>query len=174
MSLPAREHHAFTLVELTVVMVMMGIVAASVMPALDRLDETRRAAALAEVRASLRSVRSHALAQGDPTGLEIDPDTETIAKVWVAPGSTPAPLFDPLGSPEAPVDLSLLFESAGITAVSLPDGSGGAGIIWFSSDGSLELRDEDGLFIGIATDDSVIEFDGGGVITIDHRTGLIE
>jgi prepilin-type N-terminal cleavage/methylation domain-containing protein len=163
----------FTLLELTVVMVMMGLMAAAAMPALDGLDQTRRAAALAEVRASLRAVRSHALAQGDPTGLRVDPDSETIAKMWIAPGAEPAALYGPLGEPDAPVDLGLRFESAGIASVTLPDGSGGAGVVWFGSDGALELRDEAGAFVGAATDDAVNVLDGGGATTVDHRTGLI-
>lgn len=167
------SHHGFTLVELAVVMVMMSIIAAGVLPALDRLDDTRRAAALAEVRAALRTARAHALAQGDPTGLSIDPETETIATVWLAPGSTPVALLDALGSPSVPVDLSLAFDSASIVSVTLADGSSGAGVIWFSNDGSLELREEDGELIGAATADPVIVLEGAGEVSVDRKTGLI-
>ncbi len=164
----------FTLLELTVVMVIVGIVSVSALPALDRLSETERAAAAAEVRASLRSARSHAMALGDPTGLSVDPSTESIALVWIAPGNSPSALLDPLGTPEVPVDLSALFTAAGVDSVVMPDGSATAGTIWFSEIGTLELRDTDGSYIGPATTNGSITLDGGTTITVERRTGLIQ
>lgn len=169
-----RTQRGFTLVELTVVMVIMGIVSVSALPAIDRLGATQQAAAASEVRALLRSARSHAMALGDPTGLSVDPSANTIALLWLAPGGEPSPLLDPLGSPELPLNLSSQFADAGVDTVTMPDGSTTAGTIWFSSLGSLERREEDGEYIGLATTNAIIVLHGGFTVTVDRRTGLIE
>jgi prepilin-type N-terminal cleavage/methylation domain-containing protein len=170
----SRTSSGFTLIELTVVVIVVGIIAGSSLPALDRLSETRRAAAHSEVRAVLRSVRAHALALGDPAGLNVDPSAETIEMLWIAPGSAPSPLLDPLGSPEEAIDISTMFTDAGIASVTLPNGSNAAGTIWFSNEGALELYDEDGAYISPATDNGVIVLEGSGQITVDRLTGRIQ
>ena len=174
MSQSGRTNSGFTLIELSIVVIVIGIISVSAIPALDRLGDTRQAAALSEIHAALRSVRAHALALGDPAGLRIDPPTETIELMWIAPGSSPGPLLDPLGSPEEPIDLALLYEDADITSVSLPDGSNGSGTIWFSNGGGLELYESDGTYIGPAMNDGVIVLEGVGQITIDRFTGRIQ
>jgi len=174
MRLAVRTKSGFTLIELSIVVIVIGIISISSIPALDRLSETRQAAALSEIHAALRSVRAHAFALGDPAGLHIDPSTETINLMWIAPGSSPGPLLDPLGSPEEPIDLAVLYEDADITSVSLPDGTTGSGTIWFSSGGGLELYESDGNFIGPATSNGVIVLEGVGQIMIDRFTGRIQ
>ncbi len=94
--------------------------------------------------------------------------------LWIAPGSAPGPLIDPLGSPEEAIDLSRLFVDGDIASVVLPDGSSGAGTIWFSNEGSLELYDADGTYLGPATADGVVVLEGAGKITIDKLTGRIQ
>ncbi len=169
-----RTNSGFTLIELTIVVIVIGVISVSSIPAFDRLSETRQAAALSEVRAVLRAVRAHALALGDPAGLYVDPSTEMIEMLWIAPGSAPGALLDPLGLPEEPVNLAQMFIDADIASVTLPDGSSGAGTIWFSNEGGLELYEIDGTYIGPGTADGVVILQGVGQITIDRLTGRIQ
>ena len=164
----------FTLVEVTVVTVLLAILAASVLPALEQMDKTRRAGALAEIGLTLRSARSHAMASGDPVGVKIDLDAGSMQPMRLPPGGSVLPMIDAMGSPEPVCVLSHLFPGVAIAEVVLPDGSITSGTVWFASEGSLERRAANGSYLGPATFDFSIQIKDGGSIVVDRMTGLVQ
>lgn len=163
----------FTMVELIVVVVVLGIVSASVIPAIGALAGARRAGAVEHVRATLRLARASAMLTGQPTGVAVNPDDSTLAVVWIAPGATaPGAKIDALGSPYTPVSLAIEFPGSAIDALVGFDGSSGAGTLWFGTDGVPERRDSIGTLLGTATSDAVLTLDSGEAITLDRGTGV--
>ena len=78
----------FTLVELVAVMIVIAILAAAVVPALESVDDGRAAIAARSVHRDLVHARQHAVATGTATWVVFDPDAETWSLLAEDP-STP-------------------------------------------------------------------------------------
>jgi prepilin-type N-terminal cleavage/methylation domain-containing protein len=164
---------AFTMVELLVVVLVLGIVSASVVPAIDALAGARRAGAAESIRSTLRFARASAMLTGQPTGVDIDVDDSTLTLVWIAPDQTmPAAKPDALGGDFGPFNLAVEFAGVSIDALTRFDGSSGSGTLWFGADGLPERRDSAGSLLGTATSNAVITLSSGASVTLDDGTGL--
>lgn len=164
----------FTLLEVSIVVVLSAIIAASFAPAIASLESARGASAAELLTQKLTLARYAAEASGTPVGLRVDPDLDTIDLVEFVAASGPRARSSVLGSVEDPVKLT---ERFGIEISSFvgPDGSSGAGTVWFGFDGSPEVRDSDGALVSAATSDSEIEL-GSPVrwlVTVRRGSGLI-
>ena len=168
--------HAFTLVEVSVVVLITGIIAATVIPAWNSLTGTRQAAAAEEVERKLVGARSQALAEGRPVGLRVDPVSDTVqTQVITAPGAAPtvASMID--GQPDAPLYIPGVYAGAEITSVTGGDGTTTAQVLWFGFDGSPQLRDPiTGNLIGPWTQDAVITMPGGQQVLVRKVSGLVQ
>lgn len=164
----------FTILELAVVIVIIGLVSVSAIPAFDQVRACRQAAARSEVLSLLRNARAHATALGDPCGLSVDEDNGMLQLVTIPPGGSTQALLDPLGSPEPEINIAADYPGAEIASVTLPDGSAGPGVIWFGNTGTPELHDEDGAYVGPAAADAQIEIQGLSAVTVDRHTGQIQ
>jgi hypothetical protein len=166
-----------TLLEISAVMVIGALLAASVIPAMSRADDARRGVGVAEVHRLLTYARERAIASGMPVGVRIDPGTGTLELLTIVPGSAPAALATPLGEPTPAVLLEERFRIT-IGRVDIPLGSGpGAGdppVLWFDHAGVPHARDAGGGLIAATVDDSEIGFDHGPRILVSAVSGLVE
>lgn len=166
---------AFTLLELTVVIVLMSIVAVTVIPALGVVDEARRGGATDHVERMLVLARSLAMAASEPTGVQFVLSDQTASLVRITSvGGAPVPALDALAQPAQPLELQASYPTAQILSITHGDGSSGSGTIWFRFDGEPEIRDASGVFVSLFTQDAAITLTGSRVITVARATGLVE
>lgn len=177
---PASSHaaqriHAFTLIEVIIVLVIVGLLAATAVPAMSSLGDTRRVAALREVERRLTNARSTAMTTGQPTGLAVSATADTLLSVFIpSAGATPAPITTPSGEPDDPVLIAEEFPGVDIATVIAGDGASGDTTFWFSFEGTPQLRSSSGTLTGGFVQDASIHLAGGGQINIRRISGLIE
>jgi hypothetical protein len=167
-----------TLLEISAVMVIGALLAASVIPAMSRADDARRGAGVVEAERLLTYARERAIASGMPVGAGIDAGAGTIELWTITPGQAPTVLATPLGEPTPAALLTARFGVA-IERVEIPLGAGpGAGgassVLWFDHAGVPHARDENGTFVGTTVGDTEIRFGHGPRILAKAVSGLVE
>lgn len=175
LSSPPARARAFTLIEVGIVIIVVGLLAATAIPAMDSLTETRRIAALREIERRLGVARATAITTGQPTGLLVAYSSDALQYVNIpAVGSAPMPIITPSGEPDEPFALAEEFAGVETTSVIGGDGSAGDTIIWFSFEGVPQVRTAAGALTGGFTQDASIQVTGGGTVYIRRFSGLIE
>ena len=162
---------AFTLVELMVVVVLIGVLAAVVAPGLGSVRTTQRDAGLGELQRLLRVTQQDARTTGRPAGVWFDADADQIQRVQLHEGSGVLAAVDVLGQPHGVQDLASF---GGLDLVSVDPGAGSAATnatIWFDFMGRPELRDLDGDNPAKPTGNPQLQFASGAIITLDRLTG---
>lgn len=170
------SRRAFTLLEVTVVVLLIGILAAAVVPALGTMDAARGAAAHREVARLLNVARERAMSSAEPTGVEFDLASQAMKMVRLAsPGDSPSVAPSPLGSAREAVVVSSLFPGVRISSINL---GGGASTLWFSNDGTPQTRGPGGVLIAPLASDASVELRRGtlvvGTVWVRAVTGLVE
>ena len=169
-----RHNRAFTLLEMSVAIVVVAVIAVTVVPAWSSLTSTRQAAAAEEVERRLVAARSQAVSEGRPVGVYVDPATDSTLNYTIsASGGTPSVMTNFDGQADSAFLVAATYPGAEITSVVGGSGVGGAQILWFGFDGSPELRTSTGTLTGPWTQDAVITFAGGYQVTVRRRTGTV-
>lgn len=171
-SIPAR---GFSLIEAIIVVVIIGILAASAAPMIGSQGELRERAAATEVGASLQTARAFAMATGDPCGLRVRVTAESIELVtWNTETQQREPLADLAGAPA--VEMAFAEHFPGVHLARATDGQGDADevVVWFGHDGAPQWRESNGTLIGIAEADAEIEFGEGTLVRVLAVSGAIE
>jgi len=168
------------MLELLVVIVIMGVLAAVVVPGMGAVEDQRRDAGVAEIARVLRYARASAMATGSPTGVRIQTDSGVVVDlVRIDPDSgsldgVPGPLGEDL--PTRYLD----HELAGVTVLSMQNGDGTTGTdetFWFAYDGTPHTRSATGVFDDNNTDPCLIEVEtrtGSRTIRVHETTGMID
>lgn len=180
--MPARsdqlEHKyvrkAFTLVELLVVVVIMGIISVSVIPAMNNVSTIREGAARDDLVRYIEIARGKAVASGSPHGLEIDVASSTISLVQINQLGQIEPTFDPLTNTNRTLDLSSLYQGVTITSFTNGDGQSGSGILWFDFESTPHTRDSSGNFIALNNDPALIQISSDEVVYVYSHSGTLE
>ena len=167
---------ATTLLELMVVVVILGIVTVSVIPAFASMNDARKLAGAQEAERLLLGARASAVAQGRPFGVAIDIGAQTLRTVYIsASGQTPAPAPSQDGQGQEVLEIGRRYPGAQL--MSLTDGAGsavsGSATLWFGYDGTPQRRNGAGGLIGGWTSDAVLEFAGPSAVTVRRITGAI-
>lgn len=166
---------AFSLIEAITVVAIIGILAAGVAPAIQSQTRLHQAAAAAETGRLLRLARAHAMATGEPTGVEVLASAQTLRLVVSpAPGAGVVALGDALGQAAESIDLSTKFPGASILSVTGGDGATERVTLWFSHAGEPQIRSDSGSLISSFDEDAVIEFEGDHSVAVLAVSGVIE
>lgn len=166
---------AFTLLEVMIVVVIMGIVSFTVVPSLSLVREANEHAALREVERSMVLARSWAMATGRPTACLPDVAAGELTMWTLEPGAgAPSRALDALGTPREVVSLPARFAGVSISGVSggLSHASGER--LWFAFDGTPEVRDEAGNRVRALEESVQITLSAGGSVVVRPVSGLVE
>ncbi len=175
MGLRGMTTRAFSLLEVTVVIVIVGILAIGVIPALGSTAGARQAAAARETHRLLTHARTFAMATGQPSGVIADASTGTLTPVYIPSGSlSVAPMRDSTGL--AAESLVLADSFPGVQMLSCVGGDGSSGLVrlWFSHSGTPQVRDAAGTLTGVFTQDASASLTGGFTISVRRVSGLVE
>jgi prepilin-type N-terminal cleavage/methylation domain-containing protein len=166
---------AFTILELSIVVVITGILAVTVIPALESMTGARQAAAAEEIERRLVDARARAVAEGRPVGIRIDPAADT-AQSWViaSPGDAPAPARAVNGELEPVLIIPSSYPNTSIVSFTAGDGTTSAQVLWFGFDGSPQLRNSAGTLLGPWTADAEIQLSGGLRVIVRRTSGTVD
>ncbi|MFG0314097.1 MAG: Tfp pilus assembly protein FimT/FimU [Phycisphaerales bacterium] len=171
-SRPVRA--AFTLVELMIVVVLMGIIAVSVIPAIGSVQGMREGAARDEVGRMLEVAKARAIASGVPCGLEIDLNESSLTIVRLSDAGSIEDLSDPLTMRARSVVLPSVFSGVTLSGLTNGDGVGGSGIIWFNYEATPHTRTSGGALEATNSSNATIELSSGQQVVVHAYTGVVE
>ncbi|RMH28535.1 MAG: hypothetical protein D6692_05085 [Planctomycetota bacterium] len=167
---------AFTLLELGLVVLVAGILAATVVPSVARVREARAAAGAYEIARALEFARASAAASGLPCGARFDLDVDRLEFVMVSSNGLEG-LPGALGEPEPGIDLRAGF-GVDLVRMNFTVGplmsSSDLSTIWFDHTGKPHLRTQSGELVGLLTSDGEIELAAGQTIQVRAFSGLVE
>ena len=171
-----RLRRGFSLIELAIVIVIIGIIAVSAIPAFSSLSDTRRAAAINEIERLLTRSRARAVSEGRPHAVFVDLKTQTLTPYEItSTGAAPSASQTADGR-----DLETLVVAAtypGVTVKTLQAGDGSSpssAYIWFGVDGTPQLRKSDGTLVSDCSQNTVLTLDDGSSIDVIRYSGAIE
>jgi len=172
-SRPRNTVRAFTLVEVLTVVLIMGILAVAVRPALDSMNGSRRGAAVSDVKRRLELARARAIATGKPYALKINATTDTVQMYWIpSTGATPVAAPSPSGEAEPVYSIPVLYPTCEIT--SFTNGDASSQYVWFGVDGTPQARNAAGTVTGSWTQDATIVMSGGTSIFVRRVSGAVQ
>lgn len=173
--IPSRNgHRAFTLVELMVVVVLMGIVAVTAIPAMGNVRSMREGAARDDVARLLEVTKARALAIGSPCGLQINVTDSTLTIVQLDDASAITSVIDPLTSRARSLDMPATYPDVTIDSMVNGDGSSGSGVIWFDYEATPHTRSLAGVFDSYNAEAATIELSSGQLVLVHPHTGVVE
>ena len=165
----------FTLVELLAVVMVIGVMAAVVMPATGTMDRGRLLHAADATARAIETARGHASASGRPTGVRAELPEHTVRLVQLRPGAIgPVAVIDAMGS--AMEDLNLVTRY-GAEIESLSSEEPLADTLWFDHAGQPELRERDGALLGVMRRDAELVLQARGerrAVVLRAISGLVE
>lgn len=170
----SRSRGAFTLVELMVVVLLMGIVAVTAIPAMGNVRTMREGAARDDVARLLEVIKARALATGSPCGLQVNVSDSTLTIVQLDDSGDIESVTDPLTSNARTLDLPSTYQDVTIESVVNGDGATGSGVIWFDYEANPHTRSSAGVFESINTEPATIELSSGQVVLVHPYTGVVE
>ncbi len=171
---PEGAARGFTLIEVSIVVVVIGILAVASIPALRSVTDINQAGAKAEVERRVVLVRSLAIASGVPHGVRLDLERSSMTLLTIrTPGTLPEMALDALGNRTGALSLGAQHPGAAITSFVNGDGRAGTGTLWFGYAGYPQIRDEDGLIGGVFTSSARVGLAGGYTIGVS-AAGAIE
>lgn len=166
-----------TLLEISAVMVIGALLAASVIPAMARTDDARRGAGVAEAERLLTYARERAIGSGMPVGASVDPGLGTVDLLTIAAGTGPTVLPTPMGESTPAALLTARF-GVSIERFEMPLGGGGGGgdnsVLWFDHAGVPHARNAAGAFVAATVGDAEIVFAHGPRVVVRAVSGLVE
>ncbi len=164
----------FTLVELMMVVVIMGIIAVSVIPAMGNVRDMRAGAARDDVARMLEITKGNALASGEPVGLRIDVERSELTMIHLSVAGTITPMTDPLTGQDRMVNITQTYSDVSLSGIINGDGSSGSGMIWFDYESTPHTRNPSGDFTAINDEPAVITLSSGSTVIVHAHSGLVE
>ena len=160
---------------MTCVVAVIGILAATSVPALRAMEQARHAAAAWEVERVLVLARARAMATSRPTGVDLSLSGGRLRMVEIAsPGSSPASVLDVFGQEFAATDLVSSY--AGASVASFINGNGGAAnrVVWFNHRAQPQTRSVDGTTAVMFSIDATYTMNNGSMVRVRRHSGSVE
>ncbi len=170
---PSRP--AFTLLELSVVVVLMGILGAAVIPAISTISAARIPAAADAIAREIGVARQRAMNLGRSACARVDASTGEISLLELpVQGTTPVAMVDVLGQQRVALVVGSVFPGVAVMSAQGFDVTPGPAMLWFGADGVPERRGVDGTLLGLAAQDAIVELTDVVQVRVHASTGMIE
>ena len=169
-----RSGAGFTLFELMLVVVLLGILAVSVIPAMGNVQTMRNGAARDDIARMLETTRARAMASGEPKGLRVNPSDSMLDIVEINPDGSIQTMSDPLTGRTRSLNITTTYPGVQFEHMINGDGIVGAGIVWFDYEGTPHMRDGDGVFIGLNTQQVEIMLSSESTVVVHAYSGVVE
>ena len=160
--------------ELMVVIMLMGILAASVIPAMDNVRVMREGAARDDIARLLEITKARAMASGEPKGLHVDITEFTLGIVELNSAGSLELMNDPLTGADRTLNISTTYPGVEITDMMNGDGTSGTGIVWFDFESTPHTRDTSGVFVALNNDPVEISLSSGQRVVVHAYSGMVE
>ena len=169
-----NARYAFTLVELMVVVLLMGIVSVTVLPAMGNVQQMREGAARDEVIRFIDVAKARALASGEPVGVEVGLQSSSLSMIRVIETGGVEIMTDPLTGGQRRVFVSAMYSGVTLEGMLNGDGSNGSGTVWFDYEGTPHMRDQFGAFESLNEEPVEIEMSSSEIILVHPHSGFVE
>ncbi len=169
-----RAYAGFTLVELMVTVVIMGIVSVAVIPSMDNVRSMRSGAARDDLVRYIHVARGRAVASGTPRGIQVDLTDSSLTMVKLNRRGVVTPETDPLTNADRTIDLSELYPGVRITDMLNGDGIGGSGTMWFDFESNPMTYNTVSKTFTLNTQSVTISLSSGERVVIYPYSGTIE
>jgi prepilin-type N-terminal cleavage/methylation domain-containing protein len=173
-TLSHRSHAGFTLVELMFVIVIMGVVSVSVIPAMDNLQGMREGAARDDLVRLIEVAKGKAVASGRPFGIRVDLVQSTLTIVEINSQGSIQIEYDPLTNNNRVINLAALYPGVAISSLTNGDGTTGPGTVWFDYESNPHTRDQSGGFVMLNSNQVFIDLSSGDRVVIYPHSGMVE
>lgn len=161
------------MVELVVVMVIMGIVSVSVIPAVSNVRTMREGAARDDLVRMIEVAKGLAVASGMPHGLRINLESSVVSVVLIDEFGAVVTETDALTGRDRAINLSVVYPGVEISSLRNGDGVGGSGTIWFNFESSPHTSTDAGEFVELNTLEAIVEMVSGEQVAVYPYSGMV-
>lgn len=169
------RRRAYTIFELLIVVVILGIVGASAVPVLSQSAEATRAASKDEVVRYFEYARSRAMSAGAPVGVRVNISQATLEIIAINDIGVIETITDQISSGSMEANLASDYAGAAIQSFVNGDGSQGNGTVWFDYQGVPHIRDDSsGSFDSLSAQSATLTLSTGVSIGVHAQTGFVE
>lgn len=169
-----RVRRAFTVLELVFVVMIMGILAAAVIPAMDNLRTMRAGAARDDLIRMIEVAKGRAVASGKPHGLQIDIAGSTVTLMSLDADGDAIADPDPLTGDTRSINLAATYREILLAQFVNGDGVSGSGVIWFDFEANPHTRTLAGAFATLNDEQARVTLSSGEVVVVHPYSGVVE
>lgn len=164
----------YTILELMLIVVILGIVASTAIPVMNQSAQARQAASRDEVLRLLEFARGRALAAGMPVGVVVNASTSSMRLITIDSEDEVLDVVDPLDGRSKESNLSEMFAGVSIVSMVNGDGTSGDGTIWFDFRAEPHTRDEvSGAFDAVFSQNATITLSTDAQVVVHAGSGLV-
>jgi len=167
---------AFTLIELVMVMIILGIIGVAVLAPKQNLSGIRQTQAALKIRSDLRYAQGYALSTQKRTLVSFDLTNQAYSVyAETSPGSgswSASPIPDPLSKEGFTVKLNTA-DFAGVSIAQTNFNSAGNSLV-FDNAGKPYGSSSSGGSISALTGQGSVTLSGGGTVTVEPNTGKVQ
>jgi len=175
---PARHGRlagGYTLIELLLIVVIMGIVAVSAIPVMGQSIQARQGASRDEAVRLFEYARGRAIAGGIPSGVFVDVNNSTLRLVTLDDDESIINMLDPIDGGIKQTALSIEYAGVSISSFVNGDGTSGSGTVWFDFRAEPHTRNEiTGVFDALFAQNATVTLSTGTLIVVHANTGFVE
>lgn len=170
----SRTRSGFTLIELMMVVVIMGIISTTVLPAMGNVRAMREGAARDDLMRFIEVTKGRAVASGMPHGLQINLSDSSLTIVRITDAGTVEVEPDPLTNRDRAINLSSLYSGVTLTDMINGNGAGGSGTIWFDYESNPHTRSSSGVFLSLNSSIVTVAVSSGEFVVVHPYSGVLE
>jgi FlaG/FlaF family flagellin (archaellin) len=157
-----------------VVVVLMGVISVSVIPAFESVQTMREGAARDDILRMFEIAKGRSVASGIPHGLDIDLIDSTVSIVEIDSGGSIQLEYDPLTNSDKSLNITQLYPGVEIETLTNGNGDSGSGTVWFDFESTPHVRNQDGSFDQLNAQTVTMTLSSGKQIVVHPYSGAVE